>query len=139
MKRVILAIPIIALTFCSYAQTSKYALSNTTVKKQTPTITLAMRREFAIYANNTFQNRNVSFGIMVTQHFARLGYDFASTSEFMESLDKYPKAFDEVLKTLWDQSSNKEILFMQFKSLGISASTANQLVRYSIYKFSTTE
>ena len=139
MRKTFLAIPFIALTFCTHAQTTKTTLQNTAVKKQAPTISLAMRKEFAIYANYTFQDPNVSFGPMVRLHFERLGYDFATISEFMESLDRHPKAFDEVLKMIYKQSSNKEILFMQFKSLGISASTANQLVRYSTYKFSVPE
>lgn len=106
-------------------------------KEVPPSVPMAARKEFTAYANYTFEYGNSSFTPMIIQHFSRLGYDIGTTSEYMETLYQHPKEFDEVLKAIWNQSSHdSQFLFAQFKSFGVSSSTANYLTKYAIYKFS---
>lgn len=106
------------------------------LKEKTIEIPIDVRKEFAKYANYTFVKQKTSFTSLIITHYARLGVNIADTYVLMESLAQRPKDFDEVLKAIWNQSSqDKEYLLMQFLSFGASAKTANILTEYTLEKF----
>lgn len=100
------------------------------------TIPQSVVKDFARNANYVFQYGNTSFAPMVMIHFQKLGYDMGQVGVIMENLEYDPQNFDEVLKALWNNSSHdKDYMYMQFKSFGVSATTANYLAEYCREKF----
>lgn len=138
MKKLLFA-ALLCVCYSSYGQKKAVPKKQTTAQTKT-TIPSNVMKEFGYYANYTFQSGQGSFPAMIYTHFSRKGLDLGQIGIVMENMNTQPVLFNEVIKAIWMNSSkDKNYLYMQFKSFGVSATTANYLAEYCITNFTVTK
>ena len=96
---------------------------------------IAVRNDFSIAAYQNFNYGKGSFRSIIVRGLSSEGYGLSDIAVMMETLDKKPSNLYKVLSILHHALGNdKEFLFANLNSLGMSASNANYLSWYILDK-----